>query len=300
MNPLVGQLAALGTAICWSFTALFFSYSGRRIGSLVVSQSRLLFALLLLILLHFFLEGSIFPLDAAPFRWGWLSVSSILGLVLGDTLLFYAFVMIGPRLSTLMMSLVPIINTIAGWILFDELLGPLEILGTALAVGGVFWVVSERRRGTDAAAERQYGRGILLGLGGAVGQATNLLTARYGLVGGYSTLSATLIRIFVAVLVLWGIALLRRSAGEMVRSWRDRPAFAALIAGTVVGPVLGIWLSLVAVQQARIGIASTLMALPPVLLIPIEYAIDRKPISARSIVGTLIALSGVALILLPR
>jgi len=300
VNPLVGQLAALGTAICWSFTALFFSYSGRRIGSLVVSQSRLLFALLLLILLHFFLEGSIFPLDAAPFRWGWLSVSSILGLVLGDTLLFYAFVMIGPRLSTLMMSLVPIINTIAGWILFDELLGPLEILGTALAVGGVFWVVSERRRGTDAAAERQYGRGILLGLGGAVGQATNLLTARYGLVGGYSTLSATLIRIFVAVLVLWGIALLRRSAGEMVRSWRDRPAFAALIAGTVVGPVLGIWLSLVAVQQARIGIASTLMALPPVLLIPIEYAIDRKPISARSIVGTLIALSGVALILLPR
>jgi drug/metabolite transporter (DMT)-like permease len=300
VNPLVGQLAALGTAICWSFTALFFSYSGRRIGSLVVSQSRLLFALLLLILLHFFLEGSIFPLDAAPFRWGWLSVSSILGLVLGDTLLFYAFVMIGPRLSTLMMSLVPIINTIAGWILFDELLGPLEILGTVLAVGGVFWVVSERRRGTDAAAERQYGRGILLGLGGAVGQATNLLTARYGLVGGYSTLSATLIRIFVAVLVLWGIALLRRSAGAMVRSWRDRPAFAALIAGTVVGPVLGIWLSLVAVQQARIGIASTLMALPPVLLIPIEYAIDRKPISARSIVGTLIALSGVALILLPR
>ena len=299
MNPLVGQLAALGTAVCWSFTALFFSYSGRRLGSLVVSQSRLLFALFMLILLHFFIEGAFFPLDAAPFRWGWLTVSSILGLVLGDTLLFYAFVMIGPRLSTLMMSLVPIINTVAGWLLFDELLGARELLGVALATGGVAWVVSERRKGTDAAANRQYGRGILLGLGGAVGQATNLLTARYGLVGGYSTLSATLIRIFVAVVILWGIALLRRRAVTMVRSWRDRRALAAVLAGTVAGPVLGIWLSLIAIQQARIGIASTLMALPPVLLIPIEYALYRQPISARSIVGTLIALSGVAFILLP-
>ena len=45
-----GELAALATAVCWSFTAIFFSYSGRRVGSDVVNRSRLLFALLLLLI----------------------------------------------------------------------------------------------------------------------------------------------------------------------------------------------------------------------------------------------------------
>ncbi len=66
--------------------------------------------------------------------------------------------------------------------------------------------------------------------------------------------------------------------------------------GAVVGPFLGIWLSLVAVQNTRLGIASTLMALPPVLLIPLEFAAFRQRVSRRGIAGTVVALGGVALL----
>jgi drug/metabolite transporter (DMT)-like permease len=73
-----------------------------------------------------------------------------------------------------------------------------------------------------------------------------------------------------------------------------------MLAGSVVGPFLGIWLSLIAIQQARLGIASTLMALPPVMLIPIEYLVYKRPVSLRATLGTLATFAGVALIFLPQ
>lgn len=297
MNYL-GEFAAIATAFCWSFTAIFFSYSGRRMGSNVVSRSRLLFALLFIAISHLALQGALLPVDAEPFRWGWLALSSILGLVLGDTFLFYAYVLIGPRLSMLMMSLGPILSTIAGWFLFGERLTRPELAGIGLTIAGVAWVVTERQQGGPVVAEKKYGLGLLAAFAGAVGQSANLITARYGLVGGFPTVSATLIRLLVAVIILWGLTLLRGRVGYTVGRWRDRRGFAALLAGTVFGPFVGIWLSLVAIQQAQLGIASTLMALPPIILIPLSYVLFRERVSWRAVVGTLLAFTGVALIFL--
>ena len=293
-----GELAALGTAVCWSITAIFFSYSGRRIGSDVVNRSRLLFALLFLAISHYLLEGSFFPHDVALFRWQWLGISGLLGLVIGDTLLFHAYVLIGPRLSMLMMSTVPIFSLLFGWLLFNETIGSLELGGILLAVGGMAWVVTEKRHGLTVVENKQYWRGLAFGLGGALGQVANLVTAKYGLVGDFPTISATMIRIFVAALVLWGVAGLRGQIIPTLRLWRDGLALRAMVAGSVSGPFLGIWLSMTAVQLSRLGIASTLMALPPVLLIPVEYIVYRRPVSGRSIAGTLVAFAGVALIFL--
>jgi len=66
--------------------------------------------------------------------------------------------------------------------------------------------------------------------------------------------------------------------------------------GALFGPFIGVWLSLVAVQYAYVGIASTLMALPPIFLIPLSWWIFREKISLVAIVGTIIAVIGVALI----
>ena len=291
----IGELAAFGTAVCWSFTAIFFSLSGRRIGSGVVNRSRLLFALTYLSISHFLLEGSFFPTQVEPFRWGWLALSSVLGLALGDTFLFQAYVLIGPRLAMLMMATVPIYSTLFGWLLFGESVSGVELAGIFLAVAGVGYVVTEKQ-GRTAVENKQYKKGLLMGLLGALGQVMNLVTARYGLVGDFSTLSATLIRILVAAIILWGLAALRGEMRHTLRQWGDKTALAAMASGAFTGPFLGIWLSLVAISQARLGIASTLMALPPVLLIPLEFVITKRRVSLRSMVGTAVAMLGVALL----
>jgi drug/metabolite transporter (DMT)-like permease len=198
----------------------------------------------------------------------------------------------------LMMSSVPIISTLLAWIFLGETVGPYELAGIGLTVSGVGWVVTEKQPGKTVVEHKQYSRGLFFGFLGAVGQASNLVAAKFGLVGDYPTISASWIRIFIAILVLWGLAGLRGEVRPTIAQWRNGKAFPAILAGTFVGPFLGIWLSLAAIQLTRVGIASTLMALPPVLLIPIGYFLYKERVSFRGMVGTVVALAGVALIFL--
>ncbi len=296
---ILGQLAALATAACWSLTAVFFSYSGRLVGSDVVNRSRLVFAMFFISISHLVLIGTIFPFEAEPFRWGWLALSSVLGLVLGDTFLFRAYVLVGPRLSMLMMSTVPILSTTMAWLILGEHVSSLEIVGIFVTVSGIAWVVTERRSTQVIVENKQYGMGLFFAFLGALGQSSNLIAAKFGLVGDFPALSATSIRLFVALVILWGLAAIRGQLVSTIRHWRNRLAFRAIIAGTVVGPFLGIWLSLIAIQLAPVGVAATLMALPPVILIPLEYLAYGTRVSQRSILGTFVAFFGVAMIFVP-
>lgn len=295
---LFGLISALATAFCWSLTAIFFSGCGREIGSDVVNRSRLIFALIFISLTHLLLEGSLFPTGVEPFRWGWLALSSLLGLVLGDTFLFRAYVLIGPRFSMLMMSTVPIISTLMAWLFLGERLAAVEIAGICLTVAGIAWVVTERGPEQTVVENKQYGLGLFFAFLGALGQASNLIAAKFGMVGDFPAISATSIRLLVALVILWAIAALRGQVRHTFRQWSNRQAFRLLLAGTIVGPFLGIWFSLIAVQLAPVGIAATLMALPPVILIPLGYLFYGERVSGRGFAGTIIALSGVALIFL--
>jgi drug/metabolite transporter (DMT)-like permease len=297
---LLGQLAALGTAFCWSLTAIFFSYSGRLVGSHVVNRSRLIFAFLFISITHLILVGTIFPFHAERYRWGWLALSSILGLVLGDTFLFRAYVLIGPRLSMLMMSAVPILSTIMGFLFLHERVGGIDLLGIVVTVSGIAWVVTERRTDQAMVENKHYKSGLFFGFLGALGQASNLIAAKFALDGDFPSISATAIRILVALVTLWLLAAFRGQLHDTFDKWRNRPALKSIVAGSVVGPFLGIWLSLQAVQLAPVGIAATLMALPPVILIPLGYFVYGERVGRRGIVGTAIAFCGVTLILLPR
>lgn len=83
----------------FSFTSSFFTLAGRQVEAVIVNRVRLLLAAILLMLIHFMLLGSFLPLSATPERWFWLGLSGIVGLVLGDSFLFQAFIWIGPRLQ---------------------------------------------------------------------------------------------------------------------------------------------------------------------------------------------------------
>jgi drug/metabolite transporter (DMT)-like permease len=321
-----GELAALGTAFCWSFSSIFFAFGGQRVGSLVVNRVRLVLAVLLVATTHLILMGRPFPIDAGWNRFFWLAVSAILGLVLGDSLLFQAYVWIGPRLSMLLMALAPIFGALLAWAFLGETLAAREIAAMLLALGGVAWVVMEGDGRADAeqadsgradfgradsgradsgqaraanAQPRHYLLGVLCGLGGAAGQAFGLVAAKQGMVGDFPALSAVVIRMTVAMVVLWIWTIARGQAVFTVRAIaRDRRAGLSILGGATAGPFLGVWLSLIAVQAARVGIASTLMAMTPVILLPLSHFVFHERVTRRSAAGTLLAMGGVALMLL--
>lgn len=296
MIDYLGEIAAMGTALCWSFGSIFFTISSRRLGYSLVNRLRLAVALVLLIVAHFITHGRFLPLEVTGHHWFWFGLSGIVGFAIGDMLLFKAFVMLGARLAMLLMALVPVFGVIVAWTFLGEALSLTELLAISIVLAGILWVVSERQN-----HEHPHGHyiiGILCGVGGALGQALGLILSKKGLGSDYSALSGNIIRVFVAASVLWSITLIRGRIPSTIRRLGDKRGAIALSGGAFCGPFLGVWLSLVAVQNTYVGIASTLMALPPIFLIPLSYWIFKEKISLGAIIGTIVAVIGVSLIFL--
>jgi drug/metabolite transporter (DMT)-like permease len=300
LNDYVGEIAALGTSVCWTFTSIFFTIAGRRVGSLIVNRARLVLALIFLVITHLLVQGELLPLHAEPERWFWLGLSGVIGLTLGDLFLFQAFVWIGPRRAMLLMSLAPIIGAVTAWVFLGERLRLIEIAGVGLTVGGIAWVILEKGNGDGAQVDkRHYWLGIVLGIGAAMGQALGLVASKKGLAGDFAPLSANLMRMSVAMAAMWAYTLLRREARQTVSALAaDRQASLATLGGSLVGPFIGVWLSLIAVQLTPVGIASTLMALPPVFVLPLSRWVFKERTSVQAVFGTCVAIGGVAIIFL--
>lgn len=301
MMNFYGEIAALLTAVCWSFNSVVFTRAGKRVGAVTVNIMRLWIAVPALALLHWLLFATPFPFAIEPRRFLYLGVSGLIGFVIGDTMLFESFLLIGPRLAMLLALLVPVFSTLLAWVWLGETLRLPEIFSILVTIGGVAWVVAEKTAPVAAAASiqpRKYRLGILLAAGGAVGQAVGLLFSRLGLAGGYSAISATLVRVTVAALALVLLSLFQGKIHAHLAKMKDKKALLEISAGALTGPALGVVLSLEAIAHAPIGVASTLMSLTPVILLPVSYFLFKEKITSRAIVGTLIALLGVILLFL--
>jgi len=296
----IGGLAALGTSILWAAGSTFFTFASRELGSVTVNRVRLLLATIFLAITHLAINGALIPVNVEPETWFWFVLSGVIGLVLGDAFLFQAFVWIGPRLSMLLMSLAPVISVIFSWIFLAERLTLIQVLGIGITVLGVSTVILDRGKPNQANGQnRNYLKGLLFGLGGAVGQALGLITSKVGLNAGVSPLSGNLIRIFSAAVIMWVIALLMNQAKVTIDSvWQSGRARSFLLMGTLAGPFLGVWLSLVAIQHTPVAVATTLMSLAPIILLPVGKIVFKESIGWRAIVGTVVAVSGVVMLFL--
>ncbi len=287
----VGESAALVTSLCWSLNSVCFMVAGRRVGSASVNLSRLLMAWATLILVHLVVYGSPFPLQAGAVRFSWLAVSGFIGFALGDAVLFEAFVLIGARLAMLLMTLSPLFSALLAWLFLGQNLSLPKLLAMALTLAGIAWVVWG---GGDHEEHPHLWRGVLLGVGGALGQSIGLVFSKFGLAGGLPPISANLIRVSagaVALLLYFGATgRLRGTLGAL----RDGRATAFIALGAITGPVLGVVLSLIAITRAPMGVAATLMSLSPVILLPVSHFVFKEKVGGHAILGTLLALAGAA------
>lgn len=293
---LIGELAALGTACCWVVTSLAFARAGHRVGSLSVNYVRLFFALPMLCVVTLLVRGQFLPLDASGDAWMWLSLSGLIGFVFGDMCLFRAFILIGPRLSSLIMATAPLMTAVIGYLVLGEELGIAALLGMGLTIAGVAWALADRSASGGGSGENRTW-GVVLALGGALGQALGLVLSKHGM-GTFDAFAATQIRV-IAAFVAW--TLIMALAGQWAnigKTLRDSVAMRLLAIGAFFGPVVGVGLSLLAVQRTHAGIAASIMSVTPILLIPVTVIVFRERVGIGSVLGTFIAVGGVVVLFL--
>jgi len=297
---MTGQLAALGAAALWACTALAIEGAARRIGSLTVNLVRLVFAFGFLCLAGWLFRGHPLPLDATRHAWIWLSVSGLVGFTFGDLCLYRAYLLLGPRLSTLMMSLVPPLAALAGWLALGETLTPRDFLGMTLTVGGVAWAVLERKRPAGEGSPPSghvTPAGIALGFGGALGQAVGLILSKIGM-GTYHAVAATQVRVLAGLAGYTLLFFALRWWPNVRRGVRDRTALGYAALGAFFGPFVAVTLSLIAIRATVAGVAASIMALTPVLIIPLVVLLRGERVGLGGLAGAVVAVSGVALLFL--
>jgi drug/metabolite transporter (DMT)-like permease len=295
-----GQLAALGAAGLWAFTALAIDQAARRIGSLTVNLIRLVQAFCFLCLVSWIVRGVPFPVDASRHAWGWLALSGLVGFVFGDLCLYRSYLVIGPRLSTLMMSLVPLLTTVIGWLALGEVLNPRQMLGMFLTVGGIGWAVLDRSKSWTALAAERPGvplSGLALAFGGALGQSGGLVLSKIG-IGDYNAFAATQIRVLAGIAGYTLMFFVLRWWPNLRTGLRDRRALGFAALGAFFGPCIAVSLSLIAIRSTLSGVAASIMALTPVLIIPLVVFLRRERVGLGGVLGALVAVSGVCLLFL--
>ncbi len=274
--------------------------AGQKFNSQVVNRVRVTLAFLALLVINALLYGQPIPFNAGGARWSWLMLSGIVGLALGDAFLFRCYQLVGPRIGLLLLSLAPVFGTAIAGIFFGERLSALQVTGMGITLAGIGWVVVTRP--ALQAGEQQTKlspRGVLYGMIAALGQAGGLVLSKQGMAGNFPPFAGTLIRMTAAIVFLWVMAIFQKQVGSTLEAVRANPQSLGWTAfGALFGPVVGVSASLLAIQHAEIGVASTLMALPPVFMLPISYFFFKERFGWQAVAGTMLAISGVALLFL--
>jgi drug/metabolite transporter (DMT)-like permease len=318
----LGELAAFGTALCWTTSALFFEGATRAVGALAVNFWKVVVAFFLLGAASIAFRGMPLPLDASPRAWLFLAVSGVVGFVVADYFLFTAYSLIGSRITVLFQALTPIFTALLAFLVLGERMRRGAVLGMALVVCGILIVVLSRAVGgsggpaagrgatsvpsaqadasavaSAAAASKVQAKGYVFAFLAAVFQAVGLIFSKIGL-GGYNPISGTQIRVMTAAVGFGLQALLTGKLGAISGALRQRLVVRNTAIGSVFGPFLGVVFSLYALQNASAGAASTLMALTPVLIIPPSILLLKQRVKPAEILGAAIAVAGAALFFL--
>lgn len=297
LHSYLGELAALATAICWAISPIAFEYAGKKVGSLSVNFIRLIIAFIFIGMYTFFTRGMFFPLDATCENWIWLLISGVIGFVIGDFFLFEAYVRIGARLTMLIMATVPILSALADYIIIGQKITLLDVIGMLVTIYGIILVLLVKDSSNKTVKLSHPVKGLFYAFMGAMGQAFGLIFSKVGM-GSYDAFASTQIRTIAGIIGFSIIITYSKEWKNIFVVCKQVRVMKYITLGSFFGPFLGVSFSLLALQYTATGIASTIMSISRILIIPVSIMIFHEKITKKEILGALISILGVGILFL--
>lgn len=304
----LGEIISIGVAFSWTATALLSEFGSKRMGNLTLNLMRMVITLVFSCILFWAVGGSPLPAGASIEAYLWMLLSGLVGYVIGDFCLFQCYIIIGSKFGQLFMTLAPITAAIMAWFTLGQQIRPTAMLAMLVTLAGI--AISVLGRGDNHKVSLKLPlAGVLFAIGAAVCQGVGLVLSKIGMNHYEASLTTELqswmlpfhANFFRCIAGTIGFALLmawREGFKPLQRGMQDRKGVTAAVATTIFGPFVGVGASLLAVQYTAAGIASTLMALTPIIIILPAWWIFKQPITLKSLAGALISVIGVSLFFL--
>jgi drug/metabolite transporter (DMT)-like permease len=302
-TPHFGEIMGVLAALIFAWTSVFFTTAGQRLGVTTLNLLRLLGAVILLGTTHLILYGELWP-EAPLVSILWIGASGIVGLAIGDSALFRAFTLIGPRRGMLAMASAPVFTVVVAWIVLGESLDLQAIAGIVVVMGGVMLAVTGKDPGGGQFAHPDRAvlrRGYLLAMVAAAGQGLGSAFVKIGMAGGaveVDPLSATFVRMVFAWAAYWLCVVPRHDLRALLRPLRDRRGTLSLGAATFLGPYVSVYISILAIRYAEAGVAQVLLGAVPIFVLGPAWLVYRDRPSPVALVGVVIAVAGGAILFL--
>ena len=301
----LGELISIGVAFSWTATALLSEFGSKRLGNLTLNVLRMALALLFSMVMFWVVMESPLPSGGSMEAYGWMLLSGLVGYVIGDFCLFQCYIIIGSRYGQLFMTLAPLAAALMAWVTLGQEMTAMSIVAMLVTLAGISISVLGRGEHHKVSLKLPLS-GVLYAIGAALCQGVGLVLSKIGM-DHYQTaeipdwlvpFSANFFRC-VAGIIGFTILLYVREGFEPLReALCDRKGMTVATATTVFGPFVGVGFSLMAVQYTSAGIASTLMALTPIIIILPSYWLFGQRITWKAVTGAVISVIGVSLFFL--
>ncbi|MBP5688432.1 MAG: DMT family transporter [Muribaculaceae bacterium] len=305
----IGEIISIGVAFSWTATALLSEMGSKRMGNVTLNFTRMAIALIFSAILFWVVTGSPLPAKASTESYLWMMLSGLVGYVIGDFCLFQGYIIIGSKFGQLFMTLAPITAAIMAWFTLGQEIKPLAILAMIVTLVGIAITVMGRGDDNHRLSLKLPLNGVLFAIGAAVCQGVGLVLSKIGMNHYEASMTtpceswilpfyANVFRCMAGIIGFSLLLMFREGFGSLRKNVTDRTSMTVATLTTIFGPFVGVGLSLLAVQYTSAGIASTLMALTPIIIILPAWWIFKQPITLKSVIGALISVAGVSLFFL--
>ena len=302
----IGELISIGVAFSWTATALLSEFGSKRLGNLTLNVLRMGLALVFSLVLFMVVTGNLLPPGASAEAAGWMLLSGVVGYVIGDFCLFQCYIIIGSRYGQLFMTLAPLAAALMPWITLGQQMTGMSILAMFITLAGIGISVLGRGEHHKVGLKLPL-NGVLFAIGAAMCQGIGLVLSKIGMDHYEATanmpdwlipFSANFYRCVAGIIGFTLLLYFRKGLDPLREAIHDKKGLAVATATTVFGPFVGVGFSLMAVQYTAAGIASTLMAMTPIIILLPSYWLFHQKITWRAVAGAVISVVGVSLFFL--
>ena len=283
---ILGITAALASSASWALGSILFKRLGETLSPLAMTLAKGTVSIILIGVVLCFTGLSEVTLEPLLL----LAASGILGIAIADSLFFEALQDLGPHALAVLMMLGMVITPIMAVLFLGESPTRLAWAGIVLVVAGIGIVLHAKFTGGE---ERSSIRGAILGTLSVICMAVSMIIAKKGL-ASISAMQATFIRMVAGTVGMLLCGILMGRLGKWMLPFREPRLLGLFVVSVCVVTFGGFWLSLVAIKYVDVSIAYTLNSTEPLFILPLAVLILKEKVTLRALLGTIVALAGIA------